>query len=99
MIHQKSEVSKEAIAQQASISEAEIIRQAIDLHISSIPASQTNIALWEAEKQFINSIKNRNYLPVGRDWRREDLYKQKKSDRFLSSRSDKKVCLLYPFCC
>ncbi|MFB2923188.1 MULTISPECIES: hypothetical protein [Aerosakkonema] len=45
MIHQKREGSKEAIAQQSGISEAEIIRQAIDLHISSIPVSQTNIAV------------------------------------------------------
>ena len=65
-----------AIAQQAGISEAEIIRQALDLHISSIPVSQTNIAAWETEKQFINSIKNRNSLPGGRDWRREDLYER-----------------------
>ncbi|MFB2892592.1 ribbon-helix-helix domain-containing protein [Aerosakkonemataceae cyanobacterium BLCC-F50] len=63
-----------AIAQQTGISEAEIIRQAIDLHIASIPVSQTNLAAWEAEKEFINSIKNRNSLPGGRNWQREELY-------------------------
>ncbi|XWK86137.1 MAG: ribbon-helix-helix domain-containing protein [Phormidium sp.] len=65
-----------AIAQKTGISEAEIIRQAIDLHIASIPVSQKNLATWEAEKEFINSIKKRNALPGGRDWRREDLYER-----------------------
>ncbi len=72
--HQENQLK--AIAKQAGISEAEIIRQAIDLHIASIPIPQTNLAAWEAEKKFINSIKNRNALPGGRDWRREDLYER-----------------------
>jgi predicted DNA-binding protein len=33
-----------AIAKKTRISEAEIIRQAIDVHITSIPVSQTNLA-------------------------------------------------------
>jgi hypothetical protein len=65
-----------AIAQQTGVSEAEIIRQAIDLHIGSITTPQTNIAAWEAEKVFINSMKNRPSLPGGRDWQREDLYER-----------------------
>ncbi|MEI2583604.1 ribbon-helix-helix domain-containing protein [Scytonema sp. PRP1] len=65
-----------AIAQQTGVSEAEIIRQAIDLHIGSITTPQTDIAAWEAEKAFINSIKNRPSLPGGRDWEREDLYER-----------------------
>ncbi|WP_017748363.1 ribbon-helix-helix domain-containing protein [Scytonema hofmannii] len=64
------------IAQQTGVSEAEIIRQAINLHISSITNPQTNIAAWEAEKTFINSIRNRSALPGGRDWQREDLYER-----------------------
>lgn len=66
-----------AIAQQTGVSEAEIIRQAIDLHIGSMTILQTRkIAVWEAELVFINSIKNRPPLPGGRDWQREDLYER-----------------------
>nr|WP_155749082.1 hypothetical protein [Scytonema sp. UIC 10036] len=64
------------IAQQRGVSEAEIIRQAINLHISSMTNFQTNIATWESEKTFINSIRNRSALPGGRDWQREDLYER-----------------------
>ncbi|MEC4883927.1 MAG: ribbon-helix-helix domain-containing protein [Scytonema sp. PMC 1070.18] len=62
------------IAQQIGVSEAEIIRQAIDLHIGSITTTKTNLETWEAEKAFIENIKNRPSLPGGRDWQREDLY-------------------------
>ena len=75
-IEPRQENLLKAIAQQAKISEAEIIRQAIDLHIGSIAVPQTNLAAWETEKEFINSIKNRPSVVGGRDWRREDLYER-----------------------
>ncbi|MBW4588399.1 ribbon-helix-helix domain-containing protein [Aetokthonos hydrillicola Thurmond2011] len=64
------------IAQQTGVSEAEIIRQAINLHIGNITDPQTNIAAWESELAFINSRKNLTPLPGGRDWQREDLYER-----------------------
>ncbi|MBR8834308.1 MAG: ribbon-helix-helix domain-containing protein [Stigonema ocellatum SAG 48.90 = DSM 106950] len=64
------------IAQQTGVSEAEIIRQAIDLHIGNITHPQTNIAAWETELAFINSRKNLTPLPGGRDWHRVDLYER-----------------------
>ncbi|QSJ16074.1 hypothetical protein JYQ62_30585 [Nostoc sp. UHCC 0702] len=63
-----------AIAQQAGVSEAEIIRQAIDLHLGRITPPQRNVAVWEAEKEFIAEIKTRSAKLGGRDWKREDLY-------------------------
>ncbi|WP_414518821.1 ribbon-helix-helix domain-containing protein [Nostoc sp. PCC 9305] len=65
-----------AIAQQAGVSEAEIIRQAIDLHLGEITAPQTNLAMWEAEREFIDQIKTRPAQLGGRDWQREDLYER-----------------------
>ncbi len=62
------------IAEQTGVSEAEIIRQAIDLHIGNITHPQTNIVVWENELAFINSRKNLTPLPGGRDWQRVDLY-------------------------
>lgn len=65
-----------AIAQQAGVSEAEIIRQAIDLHLGRITLPQTNVAVWETEKEFIAQIKTRPAKLGGRDWKREDLYER-----------------------
>ena len=64
------------IAQQTGISEAEIIRQAIDLHLSEITVPQTDISLWEAEREFIAQIKTRPVQAGGRDRKREDLYER-----------------------
>lgn len=65
-----------AIAQKAGISEAEIIRQAIDLHLGRVTTPQTDLAHWEAEKEFIAQMKTRPTQPGSRDWKREDLYER-----------------------
>ncbi|BAZ28773.1 hypothetical protein NIES4074_12070 [Cylindrospermum sp. NIES-4074] len=75
-IQPRQEHLLKAIAQQTGISEAEIIRQAIDLHLGEITAPQTDISLWEAEREFIEQIKTRPTQPGGRDWQREDLYER-----------------------
>jgi len=66
------------------VSEAEIIRQALDRYLGlpdswaqrNAYAPQVNLAAWEIEKDFIDCIKQRTPLPSGRDWRREDLYER-----------------------
>ncbi|AFY32241.1 hypothetical protein [Calothrix sp. PCC 7507] len=75
-IEPRQEHLLKAIAQQAGVSEAEIIRQAIDLHLGRITAPHTNLAMWEAEREFIDQIKTRPAQPGYRDWKREDLYKR-----------------------
>ncbi|MEH2411382.1 hypothetical protein [Nostoc sp.] len=75
-IEPRQEHLLKAIAQQAGVSEAKIIRQAIDLHLGKITAPQTNLAMWEAEREFINQIKTRSAQLGGRDWQREDLYER-----------------------
>jgi len=71
-------------AQQAGVSEAEIIRQALDHYLAmanplaqrNAYAPQVNLAAWETEKDFIDHIKQRTPLPSGRDWSRDDLYER-----------------------
>ncbi|MBD2501266.1 ribbon-helix-helix domain-containing protein [Anabaena azotica] len=75
-IEPRQENLLKAIAQQTGVSEAEIIRQAIDLHLSEITVTQTNLAAWEAEMKFIEEIKTRPVQPGGRDWQRADLYER-----------------------
>ncbi|MFK0734958.1 MAG: hypothetical protein HEQ35_12175 [Gloeotrichia echinulata IR180] len=75
-IEPRQEDLLKAIALQAGVSEAEIIRQAIDLHLGRVTSPQINLALWEAEREFIEEIKTRPAQPGDRDWKREDLYER-----------------------
>jgi DNA-binding MurR/RpiR family transcriptional regulator len=75
-IEPRQEHLLKTIAQQAGVSEAEIIRSCIDLHLSGITAPQINLAAWEAEKEFIEQIKTRPAQVGGRDWQREELYER-----------------------
>ncbi|MBD2530230.1 ribbon-helix-helix domain-containing protein [Nostoc flagelliforme FACHB-838] len=75
-IEPRQEHLLKAIAQQVGVSEAEIIRQAIDLHLGEITLPQTNLVMWEAEREFIDQIKTRPVQLGGRDWQREDLYER-----------------------
>jgi len=75
-IEPRQEHLLKAIAQQVGVSEAEIIRQAIDLHLGEITAPQTNLAMWGAEREFIDQIKTQSVQVGGRDWQREDLYER-----------------------
>ncbi|GCL51719.1 hypothetical protein NIES3804_33000 [Microcystis aeruginosa NIES-3804] len=79
-------------ARQTGLSEAEIIRQAIDQHIISVNVSTSldvdhegsrrvksptpNLSAWEREKAFIAGLENRPSQPGKRDWQREDLYER-----------------------
>jgi hypothetical protein len=63
-------------ARQTGLSEAEIIRQAIDQHIISVNSPTPNLSTWEREKAFIASLENRPSQPGKRDWQREDLYER-----------------------
>lgn len=75
-IEPRQEHLLKTIAQQAGVSEAEIIRSCIDLHLGGITAPQIDIAAWETEKEFIKEIKTRPAQVVGRDWQREELYER-----------------------
>jgi hypothetical protein len=75
-IEPRQEHLLKAIAQQAGVSEAEVIPSCIDLHLSRITAPQIDIAAWEAEKEFIKEIKTRPVKLGYRDWQREDLYER-----------------------
>lgn len=64
------------IAQQAGISEAEIIRQALNRHLGTATSHNLDLTAWENEKVFIEKVKNRSPKAEGRDWQRDDLYER-----------------------
>lgn len=65
------------IARQTGASEAEVIRQAIDLHIGSATSSpRLNLMAWEQEKLFIQRQRKRKSTANKRNWTREELHEQ-----------------------
>lgn len=65
-----------AIAQQARMSEAEIVRQALARYLGTATSPTLDLTAWENEKAFISQVKNRSPKAGGRDWQREDLYER-----------------------
>lgn len=72
----RQDVILKQLASQTGISEAEIIRQAIDRHTQSFRLAQPDLSAWQEEQAFINHLIEQGSIKGGRTWRREDLYEQ-----------------------
>lgn len=64
------------LAGETGMSEAEIIRQAIDSHTRLFRVRQRDVAAWEAERAFITHLIELGPVPGRRTWRREDLHER-----------------------
>jgi hypothetical protein len=62
------------LAQEQGISEAEIIRRAIDQHTRLLGLPRRDLVGWEKERAFILGLIEQGPVPGKRSWRREDLY-------------------------
>ncbi len=66
------------VARDKGISEAEIIRQAIDRHSQSFQCNQRDLSAWEKEKAFIQQLieqsPEQGSVPSQRTGQRQDLY-------------------------
>ena len=65
------------LAQKVGLSEAEIIRQAIDRQMSTVPSGIRDLDAWEREKAFIAERMAAGSSPGAREWRREELYEER----------------------
>lgn len=64
------------LASELNMSEAEIIRQAIDQHTSALSVLRPDLKVWEREKEFILALRKKSTIRQARSWRREDLYER-----------------------
>lgn len=64
------------LSRQIGLSEAELIRQALDRHTRGIIPIQPNLIAWEEERAFIEQLIAAGPIAGGRSWQREDLYEQ-----------------------
>ncbi len=58
------------------ITEAELIRQAIDNHLQTLRAPRRNLKAWEAERVFIQKLMEQAAVPHDRTWNREELHER-----------------------
>lgn len=65
-----------ALAKKTGISEAQIIRQAIDRHTQSFPTASPDLSAWDEEQAFINRLVAQGSIPGKRTWQRSDLYER-----------------------
>ncbi len=61
------------LTEQTGLSEAEVIRQALDRYAPILRLPPTDREAWQEEEQFIDSLIAQGPVPGGRTWRREDL--------------------------
>jgi len=62
------------LAKRTGASEAEIIRQAIDRHVQSLQIPGSEMAAWEEEEAFIETLMQLGPVTGGRTWKRENIY-------------------------
>ncbi len=64
------------LAKDEGVTEAEIIRKAIDRHALALFFPRRDLVAWEAERAFIQRRIEQGPLPGKRMWRREELHER-----------------------
>ena len=59
------------------VTEAEVIRRAIDRQMTSVRHSIRDLKAWERERTFITKRIARGHTTGGRQWKREDAYEER----------------------
>jgi exonuclease III len=72
---QQNEMLKQA-SKKLGVSEAEIIRQAIDAQTSQSTLRRKNLTAWKQERQFLQSLLEEGSIAGGRTWKREELHER-----------------------
>jgi len=75
-IESRQEILLKRLAQQAGTTEAEIIRQAIDLHAKTVILPNRDLTAWLRERSFVDDLIRQEPVPGGRAWQREELHER-----------------------
>jgi len=62
------------LAKRAALSEAEIVRRALDEHFRAVEAAEARQDVWERVDALVADLMAQGPAAGGRTWRREDLY-------------------------
>lgn len=75
-IEPRQEAILKRLGKERGLTEAEIIRRAIDQFTQGSRVSHRDLAAWEEERAFILHLMEQGPVPGERTWRREDLYER-----------------------
>ena len=75
-IEPRQEALLKRLASELKVTEAELIRQAIDRQTGSFRFPKRDLSIWEEEKAFITRLIEQGPVPGGRTWRREALHER-----------------------
>ncbi len=70
------EVLLKRLSSVSGVPEAELIRQAIDRHITGGQPARHDLQAWESERAYISGLIAQGPVVGTRIWRREDLYER-----------------------
>lgn len=73
-VDQDQQLRLKRLARQTGLSEAALIREAIDRYVVSGLSQNRNWSVWEDELAFIDRLIEQGPVEGSRDWQREDLY-------------------------
>ncbi len=76
-IESRQETTLKQQARALGITEAEVIRRAIDRQMTSVRLSIRDLKAWERERAFITKRMAKGHAPGGRRWKREDAYEER----------------------
>jgi hypothetical protein len=76
-IEPRQDAVLEHLAQKLGLSEAELIRQAIDRLLSAVPAGMRDLDAWEQEKNLIADRLAAGAIPGTREWDRQAGYEDR----------------------
>jgi len=64
------------LSEETGLSEAEIIRQAIDRHTRGAPLLRRDLTVWQEERAFIERLLAQGRVDGHRTWQREELHER-----------------------
>jgi len=64
------------LSEETGLSEAEIIRQAIDRHTRGAPLLRRDLGVWQEERAFIEQLLSQGRVDGRRTWQREELHER-----------------------
>ena len=78
-IEPRQDITLKEQARHSGLTEAEVIRRAIDCQMSSVQLSIRDLKVWEREREFITKRMAKGHAPGRRrrKWNREDAYEER----------------------
>jgi hypothetical protein len=76
-IESRQDTTLKQQAKALGITEAEVIRRAIDRQMALVQLNVRDLKAWEREKTFITKRMAKGRAPGGRLWKREDAYEER----------------------